>query len=198
MADSDAAHGLGQLLVQAQVLHHVVDAHQFRAEELFYRFRADDDTEVVRDSRQAALVTRAIRIWALQRLSSHAIQDRQYGLTTYRSCLVGKDLVTWLVDQQVASTRAEAVEFGRDLVRLRVLSHVCNDHDFKDELLFYHFAWDQLEAAKDAPLITPAHRFFAYSGARLSIPGPLRPPKPPQVAAQASASASAAISTAPP
>ena len=72
-----------------------------------------------------------------------AIQDRSYRFKTYPRCFVGVEAADWLrrtygLDQQ------EALKFGSSLVARKVIHHVTNDHDFKDEHLFYRFIVDEV------------------------------------------------------
>lgn len=46
-----------------------------------------------------------------------------------------------LIYHGVAKTRWEAVQLGRRLAReMNLFKHVCNDHEFRDEFLFYRFS----------------------------------------------------------
>jgi hypothetical protein len=62
------------------------------------------------------------------------VQDRKYGLVfskTYPSCLLGHEVVSWMVATSRAATREEAIAVGRTLVDEGVLHHVCDDHHFQ-------------------------------------------------------------------
>eukprot|EP00041_Stephanoeca_diplocostata_P015389 m.293432 g.293432 ORF g.293432 m.293432 type:complete len:508 (-) comp20019_c0_seq1:242-1765(-) len=65
------------------------------------------------------------------------IQDRTYRASLYRKCFIGRDFVTFLVDKYQLKSREEAVQVGQSMVRLALFHHVLNEHDFKDEYLFY-------------------------------------------------------------
>lgn len=65
------------------------------------------------------------------------IQDRTYRASMYRKCFIGRDFVTFLVDKYLLKSREEAVQVGQSMVRLALFHHVLNEHDFKDEYLFY-------------------------------------------------------------
>ena len=75
------------------------------------------------------------------------IQDRRFGLRIYRSCFVGSEAVNWLVQNQMAS-REEAIRLGQLLVEQCIIHHVTDEHDFKDEYLFYRFFEDESQANK--------------------------------------------------
>ena len=52
---------------------------------------------------------------------------------------VGSELVDWLVDKGIVSTREDATEYGQSLLVGRVISHVSEEHYFHDEKYFYRF-----------------------------------------------------------
>ena len=51
----------------------------------------------------------------------------------------GSDMVDWLLEKQLVSTREEAIEYGHSLMLGRVIAHVSNEHYFHDEGYFYKF-----------------------------------------------------------
>jgi hypothetical protein len=78
--------------------------------------------------------------WARQLEESVQVQDRTYHFRIYKNCFVGKEAVDFLVKSGLATNRLHAVELGREFARrLNLLEHVCRDHEFKDEELFYRF-----------------------------------------------------------
>ncbi|KAK2850255.1 hypothetical protein Q7C36_009038 [Tachysurus vachellii] len=65
-------------------------------------------------------------------------QDHRYWLRTYPNCIVGKDLVNWLLRNGTISTRAQAIAIGQALVDGRWLDCVThNDQIFRDEYALY-------------------------------------------------------------
>ncbi|XP_065061789.1 DEP domain-containing mTOR-interacting protein-like isoform X2 [Rhopilema esculentum] len=70
------------------------------------------------------------------------IGDRRYHFRTYTCCIVGKDAVDWMVRTKEVTSRENAVKCMRLLQDNGVLHHVCDDHVFKDEYLFYKFRVD--------------------------------------------------------
>lgn len=48
-------------------------------------------------------------------------------------------MATWMVEKGHVSNRSEAIELGRALVENYHIEHVCRDHTFKDEHLFFRF-----------------------------------------------------------
>ena len=61
------------------------------------------------------------------------IMDRKYRLRTYKNVFVGKDLVTWLLQENKVRTRKQGVEKGRRMLEVGIFNHVSKDHDFEDE-----------------------------------------------------------------
>lgn len=70
------------------------------------------------------------------------IRDRRYHLRMYSCCFVGRDLVDWLIRNGDANSRAGAVQCMNILHDNNIIHHVCDDHHFKDEMLFYRFRRD--------------------------------------------------------
>jgi len=62
---------------------------------------------------------------------------------------VAREFVDWLISKGEAQTRQEAVQIGMQLVDAGVFRHVCDDHHFKDEYLFFRFKNDE----KKSPLL---------------------------------------------
>lgn len=83
------------------------------------------------------------------------ICDRTYHLKTYKACLLGCELVTWLVEHGYAPDRGAAVALGRQLGEAQLLRHVVGQHDFKDEGLFYHCNKQVLPMLPGQPLPPP-------------------------------------------
>jgi len=65
------------------------------------------------------------------------LKDRKYKLKTYKSCFVGREAVTWLVENNYAANREEAVVIGNLLRSRGVFVHVVKEHPFEDKYLFY-------------------------------------------------------------
>lgn len=67
------------------------------------------------------------------------MRTRLYGLRSYADCFVGRQAVDWLVRHQRIE-RGQAVRLGQRLMALGLVRHVLNEHDFKDDELFYCLA----------------------------------------------------------
>jgi hypothetical protein len=130
-----------QKLIDHGVLHHVCDDHVFKDDKLFYRFRKDDGT--FEEPPNSAILARGQRIYGrLRSDGSDLIKDRKYHLTTYKSAFVAQEFVDWLISRGETSSRIEAVDIGKQLLDAGVFRHVCDDHHFKDEFLFFRFKND--------------------------------------------------------
>ncbi|XP_048094772.1 1-phosphatidylinositol 3-phosphate 5-kinase isoform X2 [Alosa alosa] len=65
-------------------------------------------------------------------------QDHRYWLRTYPNCIVGKELVNWLLRNGTVSTRAQAIAIGQALVDGRWLDCLTHhDQVFRDEYALY-------------------------------------------------------------
>ncbi|XP_064625824.1 DEP domain-containing mTOR-interacting protein-like [Lineus longissimus] len=72
----------------------------------------------------------------------NVIRDRRYHLRHFTSCFVGSECIDWLVQQGEAQSREVALAAMQLLVDHNIVHHVCDDHPFKDEYLFYRFRRD--------------------------------------------------------
>ena len=70
------------------------------------------------------------------------IVDRRYGLKTYTKVFLGSEAVSWLKDYEKA-TLAEAIAIGQLMIEQNLIHHVLDEHDFKNEPLFYRFYLDE-------------------------------------------------------
>ncbi|XP_076359028.1 rap guanine nucleotide exchange factor 4-like [Tachypleus tridentatus] len=78
----------------------------------------------------------------------HLIRDRKYHTKTIRRCLVGTEMVDWLLQQAIGGavrihSRAQAIGMWQALLEEGVISHVSQEYQFKDKHLFYRFREDQ-------------------------------------------------------
>lgn len=83
------------------------------------------------------------------------IKDRSYHLKTYKDCLLGSELVSWLVEHEYAPDRGAALALGKRLGEAQLLRHVVGEHELKDEPLFYHFAKAPLPLLPGQPIPPP-------------------------------------------
>ena len=67
------------------------------------------------------------------------IKEHHYHLRSYPDTLVGREAVSWMVENDFAANRGDAVLLGRLMVAAGALRHVARDHNFEDDYLFYCF-----------------------------------------------------------
>lgn len=70
------------------------------------------------------------------------IQDRKYRLTTYKQCFVASEVVEWMEKRYILS-KSEAIRLGQELIDLKIIHHVSDEHDFQDGYFFYRFYSDE-------------------------------------------------------
>ncbi|KAL2763586.1 phosphatidylinositol 3,4,5-trisphosphate-dependent Rac exchanger 1 protein [Daubentonia madagascariensis] len=134
---------LGQALLENGIIHHVSDKHQFKNEQVMYRFRYDDGTFKAR-SELEDIMSKGVRLYCrLHSLYTPVIKDRDYHLKTYKSVLPGSKLVDWLLAQGDCQTREEAVALGVGLCNNGFMHHVLEKSEFKDESQYFRFHADE-------------------------------------------------------
>ncbi|BAQ64687.1 hypothetical protein GM3709_1452 [Geminocystis sp. NIES-3709] len=70
------------------------------------------------------------------------IKDRKYRLTTYHKCFVGSEAIEWMEKRYILS-KSEAIRLGQELIDLKIIHHVTDDHEFKNGFFFYRFYLDE-------------------------------------------------------
>lgn len=70
------------------------------------------------------------------------IKTRRHKLKLYQRCFLGNEAVDWIAKQAKVS-RTDAVKIGQKMLEKGLFSHVIQEHNFKDESLFYRFNEDQ-------------------------------------------------------
>ncbi|XP_067410379.1 phosphatidylinositol 3,4,5-trisphosphate-dependent Rac exchanger 1 protein [Emydura macquarii macquarii] len=134
---------LGQALLENGIIHHVSDKHQFKNEQVMYRFRYDDGTYKPR-SELEDIMSKGVRLYCrLHSLYTPVIKDRDYHLKTYKSVIPASKLVDWLIAQGDCQTREEAVALGVGLCNNGFMHHVLEKSEFKDESQYFRFYADE-------------------------------------------------------
>ena len=70
------------------------------------------------------------------------IKTRRHKLKLYQRCFLGNEAVDWIVKQTRVS-RADAIKIGQTMLDKGIFHHVLDEHQFKDENLFYRFKADE-------------------------------------------------------
>lgn len=81
-------------------------------------------------------------VTAMRQPGGLEIKDRSFRLKTYHTCFVGSQAVDWMV-KRYQCERSEAVELGKMLSERGIIHHVIDEHNFKDDYLFYRFYTDE-------------------------------------------------------
>uniref|UniRef100_A0A4W2CIY9 Phosphatidylinositol 3,4,5-trisphosphate-dependent Rac exchanger 2 protein n=1 Tax=Bos indicus x Bos taurus TaxID=30522 RepID=A0A4W2CIY9_BOBOX len=139
---------LGQALLENGIIHHVTDKHQFKPEQMLYRFRYDDGTFYPRNEMQD-VISKGVRLYCrLHSLFTPVVRDKDYHLRTYKSVVMANKLIDWLIAQGDCRSREEAMIFGIGLCDNGFMHHVLEKSEFKDEpLLFRFFADEEMEGS---------------------------------------------------
>ncbi|XP_061913098.1 phosphatidylinositol 3,4,5-trisphosphate-dependent Rac exchanger 1 protein isoform X2 [Entelurus aequoreus] len=140
---ADEGVNLGQALLENGIIHHVSDKHQFKNEQVMYRFRYDDGTYKAR-SEMEDIMSKGVRLYCrLHSLHSPVIKDRDHHLKTFKSVVPACKLIDWLLSQGDCSTRDDAVTLGVGLCNNGFMHHVLEKSEFKDESQFFRFYADE-------------------------------------------------------
>ncbi len=70
------------------------------------------------------------------------IKTRRHKLKLYHRCFLGNEAIDWLVEN-LNLTRSKAIKIGQKLIDKKIIHHVTDEHNFKDEPLFYRFYIDE-------------------------------------------------------
>jgi hypothetical protein len=129
---------VGQEIMRLQYFRHVVDdARQFEDAFLFYAFLGTGST-----GEEALAVRSTEELVSLLRQpdSGLPVLDRKWHFKTYPACIVGSELVDWLMSHLPLRSRKEAVHIGNRLLNEGYLDSVVEPgKPFKDHFLFYAF-----------------------------------------------------------
>ncbi|WP_107669260.1 DEP domain-containing protein [Cyanothece sp. BG0011] len=69
------------------------------------------------------------------------IKNRRYRLKSYPKCFIGSELVDWLT-KNLSISSEEAIKIGQQLIDKKIIHHVHNEKEFKNDYLFYRFYID--------------------------------------------------------
>lgn len=63
-------------------------------------------------------------------------------MSFYKQCFIGSEAVEWMEKAYILS-KSEAIRLGQELIDLKIIHHVTDDHNFKDGYFFYRFYIDE-------------------------------------------------------
>ncbi len=70
------------------------------------------------------------------------IKTRKYHLKKYLKCFVGSEAIPIIIDLGIAETEKEAITFCKQLISMKIIEHVEQDHSFINGNYFYRFITD--------------------------------------------------------
>lgn len=122
---------IGRMLHAQGVFYHVAREHEFKDEKFFYRFSLPTD-------RLRALRLQDV-IFAARGREGFRVKDRSFRGKSFPRCFVGAEAVGWL-QETFKLDLGEAITLGQTLLRLHVIRHVVDEHDFIDQDYYYRFS----------------------------------------------------------
>jgi hypothetical protein len=156
---------VGQEIMRLQYFRHVVDdTRQFEDGFLFYAFLGTGSTV-----EEALAVRSTEELVALLRQpdSGLPVLDRKWHFKTYPACLVGSELVDWLMSHLPLRSRKEAVHIGNRLLNEGYLDSVVEPgKPFKDHFLFYAFGPGPSSSSSSSS--SPSLSLFSSSASSMS------------------------------
>lgn len=83
-----------------------------------------------------------LRVLVMQMLKQGGLNigDRQYHLKNYDRCFIGQEAVQWF-QKKLSLSESDAIQLGQRLLNGRWIRHVLDEHDFKNDYLFYQLHW---------------------------------------------------------
>ena len=127
----ETACAIGRLLHAMGVFYHVAREHGFEDASFFYRFSLRTDHLRALDLKDV--------VFAIRSRDGFKIKDRTYRGKSFPLCFVGSEAAEWL-QEKFELTQTESISLGQTLLRLHVIRHVVDEHDFIDQDYFYRFA----------------------------------------------------------
>ena len=122
---------IGRMLHTQGIFYHVAREHDFKDANFYYRFSLPTD-------RLRALRLQDV-IFAARGRDGFKVKDRSFRGKSFPRCFVGTEAIAWL-REAFKLDLAEAITLGQTLLRLQLIRHVVDEHDFIDQDYFYHFA----------------------------------------------------------
>ena len=101
--------------------------------------QADPSTKNQSNSNSISLKQLAVQ---MRSQNGVEIKTRRHKLKLYQRCFLGNEAVTWLSEKTKLS-RKDTVKLGQKMIDKGFFHHVVDEHQFKDEELFYRFNEDE-------------------------------------------------------
>ena len=122
---------IGRMLHTQGIFYHVAREHDFKDANFYYRFSLPTD-------RLRALRLQDV-IFAARGRDGFKVKDRSFRGKSFPRCFVGTEAVAWL-QETFKLDLAESITLGQTLLRLHVIRHVVDEHEFIDQDYYYHFS----------------------------------------------------------
>jgi hypothetical protein len=139
-----------KLAARLNLFEHVSKGHSFQDGYLFFRFteKGQRREDHGKSTENLFKIDDSDSVFMLQEAADSfregvIVKTHVYHFKRYHRTFVGCQAVDYLVHSSLAATRKDAVTLGRRMsLELNLFRHVSNDHEFKDDLLFYRFMDD--------------------------------------------------------
>lgn len=154
---SQQAESICRRLQTMNVFDHVVGDHMFSNDYLFFRFstafyeRNSMETDDVSStgypiSLDGLLEAEGTEFYEQLLYEVYAkfrsiveVKDRRYHLKKYKQCFIGEEAVHQMLMFAMVSSESQALTLGNVMMEEGLLSHVCEEHAFENNHIFYKF-----------------------------------------------------------
>ena len=124
---------------ELNLFQHATGNHVLKDDYLFYRF-TNDEMRVYHEGKSSKgelSIEEQAKIFE----SGVNVGTNRYHMKSYPHTFVGSQAVDFMIQHGITNSRVAAVDLGRKMVtELGLFHHVTNDHDFRDDHLFYRFS----------------------------------------------------------
>jgi len=121
---------IGRLLHSIGEFYHVAGEQDFEDDDFYYRLSPSTPKIGLPDLQKV--------IRAARGANGFTVRDRSYLGKRFPKCFVGSEAADWLKNQYDL-TPPGAIALGQTLLRLHVIRHVVDEHDFIDRAFYYRF-----------------------------------------------------------
>eukprot|EP01091_Cochliopodium_minus_P018656 TRINITY_DN7627_c0_g1_i1.p1 TRINITY_DN7627_c0_g1~~TRINITY_DN7627_c0_g1_i1.p1 ORF type:complete len:383 (+),score=98.34 TRINITY_DN7627_c0_g1_i1:49-1197(+) len=141
---------VGNQMIFFDLMHHVDDELNFKNEYIFYRFR-EHESSTPRNNRVN------IDDYELQLAQVDALKERLFkkGFRSrikesilnfsFTNVFLSSDLIDFMITNKEARDVSEAIQLGNLLLDFDFIHHINDQHNFKNEYLFYKFRDDEVK-----------------------------------------------------
>ncbi|KAH9509752.1 hypothetical protein Btru_044427 [Bulinus truncatus] len=127
-----------QILLRNGMIHH--DDHEFKDQNLFYRFTFDDDSYKL--NKDLVGLYKGVLYYRKMKSESEVLRDFYHKGVLYSEAFYGSDAVDFIAATNGISERGVVIQDFRDLLERDIIKHVTDDYHFSDDRLIYEFSLD--------------------------------------------------------